>query len=199
METKEKATSITNRQLSVTRLLNAPVNMVFEVWTKPEHIKNWWGPRGFTNTISKMDFKNNGEWVFVMHGPDGTDYDNKNIFVEIVKNEKIKLRHCGPPDFEMEATFKAQGNKTQLTVTSTFESAEQLKKVIEAVKADVGLRQNIDKLEEYLVNGELDSQLVISREFNAPRELVFKVWTDPKHFAKWWGPKGANINITRFD
>jgi len=198
METKEKATSTANRQISVKRLLNAPVNMVFEVWTKPEHIKNWWGPRGFTNTISKMDFKNNGEWISVMHGPDGTNYDNKSVFVEIVKNEKIVLRHFAP-DFELAATFVKQGNKTLLTITNTFDSAELLKKVVEEFGAAEGLKQNVDKLEEYLVNGELDSQLVISREFNAPRELVFKVWTDPTHFAKWWAPKGANLNIAKFD
>ena len=195
METKE----IAKRSYSVTRLINAPRKLVFEVWTKPEHIKHWYGPRGFTNTISKMDFENGGEWVFVMHGPDGTNYDNRNIFLEIVKNEKIVIRHCGPPDFELHATFKEQGGKTLLTVTSLFESAEQLKYVVENFKADTGLRQNIDKLEEYLGKTSSDSQLLITREFNAPRELVFKAWTDPKHLAKWWGPKGMGINVAKFD
>jgi uncharacterized protein YndB with AHSA1/START domain len=199
MKTVIESKEIAERSYSVTRLINAPVKLVFEVWTKPEHIKHWWGPRGFTNTISKMDVKPNGEWIFVMHGPDGTNYDNKNIFIEIIKNEKIVIRHAGPPDFKLIATFKEQGGKTLLNITSLFESAEQLKYVVENYKADIGLRQNVDKLEEYLGKTSADSQLTITREFNAPREMVYKAWTDPKQFAQWWGPKGDGINIRTFE
>ena len=69
------------REITVSRLIDAPVAMLWEVWTKPEHIANWWGPNGFTNTIAKMDLRPDGEWDLIMHGPDGTDYKNKSIFI----------------------------------------------------------------------------------------------------------------------
>ena len=51
-----------DREIRLSRLVNAPIKLVWDVWTDPEHIKEWWGPNGFTNTISKMDFRENGEW-----------------------------------------------------------------------------------------------------------------------------------------
>src|ERR1700733_3959863 len=82
MEKKESNTA--DREIRISRLLNAPIELVWEVWTNPEHIKNWWGPNGFTNTIHSMDMKKGGEWNLTMHGPDGTDYKNKTIFKKIV-------------------------------------------------------------------------------------------------------------------
>ncbi|HTA84065.1 MAG TPA: SRPBCC family protein [Bacteroidia bacterium] len=196
---KEPVRGTDGRTLSITRLINAPVELVFEAWTKPDHIKHWWGPNGFTNTISKMDVKQGGEWVFTMHGPDGTDYPNTNVFVELVKNEKIVLKHVGPPIFEMHTTFKAQGKRTLISITSIFEKAEQLQAAIEAVKADIGLKQNVDRMEQYMYKLSAEAKHFLTREFNAPMEVVYKAWTDPKQFAKWWGPKDTGLNITRFE
>ena len=138
------------RELKITRLLDAPRELVWEVWTNPEHIKNWWGPSGFTNSISKMDVKEEGEWEFVMHGPDGTDYKNKHIYKEIVKPERLVLEHITSPRFRMTATFTEQGDKTLLSIYSLFESEEQLRDVIKVFKADEGMKQNVDRLEAYL-------------------------------------------------
>ena len=60
-----------DREIRLSRLLDAPIKLVWEVWTNPEHIAAWWGPNGFTNTISTMDVQEGGEWNLVMHGPDG--------------------------------------------------------------------------------------------------------------------------------
>ena len=65
-----------------------PLELVWEVWTNPEHIKHWWGPDGFTNTITKMDVKNGGEGIFTMYEPDGNNYTNRTIFREVVKHKK---------------------------------------------------------------------------------------------------------------
>ncbi|MGN6569752.1 MAG: SRPBCC domain-containing protein, partial [Flavipsychrobacter sp.] len=83
---ENQKSSTVNREIRLTRTLNAPVDLVWEAWTNPEHVANWWGPNGFTNTISKMDMQAGGEWNLVMHGPDGTDYDNKSIFREVIQN-----------------------------------------------------------------------------------------------------------------
>jgi uncharacterized glyoxalase superfamily protein PhnB len=139
-----------DREIRISRLLNAPIKLVWDVWTKPEHIKNWWGPNGFTNTISKMDVQVNGEWNLVMHGPDGTDYKNKSIFKEVIKHKKIVYEHVSAPGFVASIHFEAQGEKTLINWHMLFESKEQFIQVVKTFKADEGLQQNMDKLHEYL-------------------------------------------------
>ena len=150
MESQNEKNNTADRELIITRVLNAPRELVWEVWTKPEHIKNWWGPNGFTNTINAMEVKPGGCWDFVMHGPDGTDYKNKSIYKEIVKPERIVFEHITGPHFTTTVTFAEQGKKTLLTWRMLFDTAEQLQQVIKTFKADEGLKQNIEKLEVYL-------------------------------------------------
>ena len=151
MENKnEKNSSTADRELPVTRTLNAPRELVWEVWTNPEHIKNWWGPNGFTNTIFTMDVKVDGLWDYVMHGPDGTDFKNKSVYKEIVKPEKIVFDHVSGPKFTTTITFEAQGDKTFLTWHMVFNTVEEFNNTVRTFKADEGLKQNITKLEAYL-------------------------------------------------
>jgi uncharacterized protein YndB with AHSA1/START domain len=139
-----------DRELLITRLLKAPRELVWEVFTDPDHIKHWWGPAGFTNTIFRMDVQPGGVWEFIMHGPDGTDYKNKSIYREIVKPERIVFEHVSGPKFVTTITFTAEGDNTFLRWHMLFESAELLQQVVKTFKADEGLKQNIVKLEEYL-------------------------------------------------
>ena len=142
--------STKDRELLLTRELNAPIELVWEVWTKPEHISRWWGPDGFTNTISKMEIHPGGEWNLVMHGPDGTDYKNKSVFKEIVKHKKIVYEHVSAPKFLATIDFEARGDKTFLKWHMVFESKEEFIQVVKTFKADEGLKQNIQKLAHYL-------------------------------------------------
>jgi uncharacterized protein YndB with AHSA1/START domain len=139
-----------DRELIMSRKLNAPVELVWEVWTKPEHIANWWGPNGFTNTITKMDIRPGGEWDLVMHGPDGTDYKNKSIFKEIILHKKIVYEHISTPKFISTINFEQQGDQTLINWHMLFESADQFIQVVKTFKADEGLKQNIEKLIVYL-------------------------------------------------
>jgi PhnB protein len=123
--------------------------LVWEVWTKAEHIKNWWGPAGFTNTIFSMDVKPGGVWDFIMHGPDGTDYKNKSIYKEIIKPERIVFEHVSPK-FIATITFEEKNGKTLLMWNMLFETKEQFERVVKTFKADEGIKQNIVKLEDYL-------------------------------------------------
>jgi uncharacterized protein YndB with AHSA1/START domain len=148
---KNLNTDTSDREFRISRLLNAPRELVWKVWTEPDHIKNWWGPNGFTNTIFTMDVKAGGEWDFIMHGPDGADYKNKSIYKEIVKPEKIVFTHIAP-NFQATITFEEQGNKTLLTWGMLFETAEEFERVIKVFKADEGQKQNVIKLENYLAN-----------------------------------------------
>ncbi|WP_426668312.1 SRPBCC family protein [Mucilaginibacter sp. McL0603] len=148
-----------DREITISRKLNAPVDLVWEAWIKPEHIANWWGPNGFTTTISKMDLTAGGEWNLVMHGPDGTDYKNKSIFKEVVLYKKIVYEHVSAPRFVSTISFEAQGEQTQLTWHMLFESAEQLIPVVKTFKADEGLKQNVEKLEVYLAGMKVKNKI----------------------------------------
>lgn len=149
-----------DREIRMSRSLNAPVELVWEVWTNPEHIAQWWGPNGFTNTISKMDVREGGEWNLVMHGPDSADYNNRSIYREVVKHERIVMEHMSAPHFIATVTFKADGNKTQLDWHMLFDTAEQFIQVVRTFKADEGLKQNIDKLNRYL-----ETQLSLRKQY----------------------------------
>ena len=139
-----------NREMSITRTLKVPRELVWKVWTSPEHVKYWWGPDGFTNTISQMDVRPDGVWEFIMHGPDGTDYKNKHIYKEVMKPEKLVLQHVTGPKFLMTVTFEEHGDQTLVRIHSLFESAEQLQEVVKVFKADEGMRQNAERMEIYL-------------------------------------------------
>jgi len=148
MENKKNDTS--DRELRLSRVLDAPVELVWEVWTKPEHIAQWWGPDGFTNTISRMEVRSGGEWDLVMHGPDATDYKNKSVFREVVLHRKIVYEHISAPKFVATVEFEAQGDKTSLSWHMLFETAEEFIRTVKTFKADEGLRQNFEKLSVYL-------------------------------------------------
>lgn len=150
MENKE--TSTKDRELFISRKLNAPIELVWEVWTKPEHIANWWGPNGFSNTITTMEVFPGGQWNLTMHGPDGTDYDNKSIFREIVLYKKIVYEHISYPRIIATIEFEEQGDQTIINWHMLFDSPEEFVKVVKTYKADEGLKQNLEKLGVYLKN-----------------------------------------------
>jgi len=148
----ERNSNTADRELYITKTVNAPLPLVWEIWTDPDHIAKWWGPTGFTNTIEKMEVKPGGTWEFIMHGPDGTDYKNKNVFREIVKEERIVYEHVTGPKFTATITFTAQGNQTLITWHMLFESKEEFERTVKTYKADEGLRQNTEKLAVYIDN-----------------------------------------------
>jgi uncharacterized protein YndB with AHSA1/START domain len=137
------------REIVSTRVFDAPHELVFRAWTDPNHLAKWWGPRGFTNTFQEFDMRPGGVWRFVMHGPDGTDYKNKSVFLEVVKPERIVFQHVSPPRFQVTATFAAEAGKTRVTFQMLFETAALCAKVkVYAVDAN---EQNFDRLEAELV------------------------------------------------
>lgn len=153
---KEKNTA--DRELVLTRTLNAPRELVFKVWTDPAHIAKWWGPNGFTNTVHEMDVRPGGAWRFMMHGPDGTDWPNKIVYTEVVKNERLVYEHSSdnndendPHRFHVIITFEDAGSRTNLTMRTIFPSAAALEEV-KKFGAVEGGKQTIDKLEQYLAN-----------------------------------------------
>jgi uncharacterized protein YndB with AHSA1/START domain len=141
------------REMVATRLLDAPRETVWKVWTDPEHIAEWWGPRGFTTTIHEMDVRPGGTWRHTMHGPDGTDYPNSVVFIDVREPECIAYLHGDPgePDhFFTTVEFADEGGKTGVTIRALFPSAAHRERVIREYGAAEGLEQNMDKLAEYV-------------------------------------------------
>jgi uncharacterized protein YndB with AHSA1/START domain len=137
-----------DREIVTTRVLNAPRELVFKAWTDPDQLVHWWGPKGFTNTFHEFDMRPGGIWRFVMHGPDGVDYQNKSVFVEVVNPERIVFDHVSGPRFQVVVTFAEQAGKTTLTFRMRFESAAECDKVKSF--AVEGNEQNLDRLEAQL-------------------------------------------------
>ena len=143
------------RTIIGSRIFDAPRDLVFSAFTDPEHLAQWWGPNGFTTTTHSFEFRAGGVWRFVMHGPDGRDYQNRITFDEIVKPERIVYHHGGaddvePVQFKTTVTFDDLGGKTRLTWRGVFPSAEERARVIREYGADTGLVETMARLGGYV-------------------------------------------------
>jgi uncharacterized protein YndB with AHSA1/START domain len=93
-------------EIVTSRIVNASKNLAFSAWTDPNHLKNWWGPAGFTNTFNVFDFRPGGKWSFIMHGPDKGNYANECEFIKIDKPNLIAWKRFSKPLFQVVATAK---------------------------------------------------------------------------------------------
>lgn len=144
------------RSIIGSRVFNAPRDLVFAAFTDPDHLAQWWGPDGFTLTTNAFDFRVGGVWRFVMHGPDGRDYENRVTYDEIVPPERIVYHHGGGDDvepvrFETTVTFEDIGKRqTRIIWHGTFPSAAERARVIKEYGADKGLVQTLARLAEHV-------------------------------------------------
>jgi uncharacterized protein YndB with AHSA1/START domain len=155
--------------------------------------------------------KPGGIWRFVMHGPDGRDYQNLITYEEVVWPERIVYRHAGgdeihPAGFSVRVNFEDLGGKTKLTMRLIFPTAAERDRIIKQYGADKGLMQTLARLETHVAAmakeapaGDAAREFTISRTFAAPRELMWKAWSEADALAEWWGPKGATIRVAKFD
>lgn len=137
------------------REFDAPRELVFAAWTDPTHLAQWWGPNGFSITTSSFDLRPGGVWRFVMHGPDGRDYQNRITFEEVVRPERIVYRHGGggdvePVQFRVTVIFEGHSGRTRLVWRSDFPSAAERDRLIKEYGADKGLVQTMARLADYV-------------------------------------------------
>ena len=123
------------RSIIGVREFDAPRDLVFSAFTDPKHLAQWWGPNGFTTTTSTFDMRPGGVWRFVMHGPDGRDYQNRITYEEIVPPERLVYRHGGgddvePVQFRQTIVFEDLGGRTRITWRGDFPSAAERDRVI---------------------------------------------------------------------
>lgn len=144
------------RELSGLRHYDAPRELVFAAFADPMHLARWFGPNGFTLTTHSFEFRNGGIWRFVMHGPDGRDYQNRVTYDEIVPPERIVWRHGGgddvePVQFRTVVTFEDVGGRTRVTWRGIFPSTAERDRVIRDYGADKGLTETMTRLADHLV------------------------------------------------
>ena len=102
---------------------------VFAAISSPERLARWWGPNGFTNSFSAFDFKTGGKWSLVMHGPDGANYPNDNVFGEIIPNQKVVVEHPMQPVFRLTIELAPSSTGTLVTWAQTFESDDVARQI----------------------------------------------------------------------
>jgi uncharacterized protein YndB with AHSA1/START domain len=191
-----------DREIAVTRTFDAPRDLVFRAWTEQRHLANWWGPNGFTITTKTFEFKEGGVWLFTMHGPDGRDYPNKIVFETIQRPGRLVYLHPGDEgegvEFRSVAEFEEVGGKTRVSMSMTFPSGKEREHVIRAYGALEGLGETITRLGEYV--GSMKGKVFeVSRAFDAPRELVWKAYSEAARLKEWWGPKGFGMQVAKLD
>jgi uncharacterized protein YndB with AHSA1/START domain len=197
----KKAEAASDREIVITRLIDAPVARVWRAWADNAEIVRWWGPHGFSDETTAREFKEGGIWKHVMIGPDGARYLNTAKYVEIVPEKKIVVKNGGGKEFDEKGvgfvstiTFKAVGGKTELTMRSELFTADMKKRAVEEFGAIEGGKQTLSRL-----NAHCTGQFVIFRLVDAPRERVWRAWTDPKEMGAWFGPKGAETTHSDLD
>ena len=143
-----------DREIVISRVIDAPRELVFEAFTEVRHLSQWWGPEGFTTTTRSFEFRVGGEWDFVMHGPDGTDYQEWITWTEIVPPEGIALRHGesrGDPNaFESVLTFMPDRAATRIEMRTVFPTAQLRDEAVEKYHAIEGGRQTLGSLAAYV-------------------------------------------------
>lgn len=137
------------REIVTTRIVNFSRKLVYRAWTEPEHLQNWWGPNGFTNTFHIFDFRVGGRWSFTMHGPDKGHYQNECTFTIIREPDLLVWDRQSKPLFQVEVVFEEIAEaKTKITFKQKFETAEECSKLRKYVPEKN--EENMDRLETEL-------------------------------------------------
>src|SRR5215472_17348652 len=143
-----------DREIVVSRSIGAPRELVFEAFTRVQHLARWWGPDGFTTTTRSFEFRVGGVWDFVMRGPDGTDYQEWITWREIVAPERIALLHGesrdDPNAFDSDLTFEPVGEQTRIVMHTVFPAKELRDEAVEKYHAIESGEQTLRNLAAYV-------------------------------------------------
>jgi uncharacterized protein YndB with AHSA1/START domain len=203
-ERTDVSTETVSKEVVITRIVDAPRDLVFKAWTEAEHLARWWGPDGFTNPVCESDPRPGGVLRIVMRGPDGTEYPQAGVFREVVAPERLVFEEI-PEDADgrpllraaTSVTFADREGRTEIRL-----HARAVALVPEAAPMlggmQAGWNQSLQRLEDVL-SGAVDRQIVLMRLLEAPRDLVFRAWTEREHVERWWGPTGFTTTIDEMD
>ena len=197
----------TDRELMLTRTFDAPRQLVYRAWTDPAHVSNWWVPGpGFTAPVCELDARPGGALRIDMRGPDGMLYPNTGMFFEAAEPERVVFTtnllddagHAIIANLNI-VTFEEQGDKTKLALhVRAVHVAPEAMAALEGMEDGWNncLDHLVERVDAVRTGGDrapADEQFVFTREFDAPRHVVFAAWTQPDRLAHWWGPKGFTM------
>lgn len=153
-----------DREIVISRIFDAPREMVWQAWTNPDHISSWWGPGGFSAPPCEIDLRPGGQFRIDLNGPDGNIYPCKGTFREVVEPERIvydgpagETPGCGaglPPDATVTVTFADQNSKTRLTIHTVLAS-EADRAAARSEGFIEGWEQSLDRLAETIVRNSI--------------------------------------------
>jgi len=206
--TPEPRSKTAEGEIVVTHVFDAPRELVWRAWTEPEHFRKWWGPAHFTSPVCRMDLRVGGAYLWSMRSPRGQDFYNTGVYREIVPLERLVCTHSlsdqngravppshygMPGDWPMETlvtvTLEDDHGRTRMTLRQSGMPAGS------PSGAGAGWKQAFDKLAGSLRNLEF----VMTREFNAPRRLVFEAHSSCEHLKHWWGPRTYEVTFCEVD
>lgn len=196
----------TEREIVISRVFDAPPGLVCDAFLDEAQVGEWWGPVGFTITTQTFDARPGGRWVFVMHGPDGTDYPNRIEYRVIEPPHRLVFVHVdanGGDLFETTITFVEETGKTRLTFRALFPSKEALDRVVRQHQADRGAHQHLAGLASHIErrteHDRAALEVVNRRVFAVPVARVFDAFSDSARLARWFGPDGFTNTIHHCD
>jgi uncharacterized protein YndB with AHSA1/START domain len=189
----------------LSRLFDAPRALVWEAWSSYAHLARWWGPMGFTTPRGSVELRPGGPFTLVMRAPDGTEYPMEGSVLEVEAPSRLAWTAVAHGDVRVDTvvTFEEEGGKTRLTVRQTVPRDPMM-----ARGQKPGWSQSLERLATALVESNAagasssptaDREIATSRVFDAPRDLVWQAWTDPKHLARWYGPNGFTVTTHEMD
>jgi uncharacterized protein YndB with AHSA1/START domain len=199
------------KELVLTRIFDAPRNLVFKMWTEPKHLARWWGPHGYTNPVCELDARAGGQILIHMQDPVMPVNPMTGVMEEIVEPERLVFLSMAMPDSDGVpqlqvrniVTFEDLHGKTKLTLHArVLKATPQIAHCLDGMTQ--GWTESLERLGDILVNPlettPLATREIVSRRFlSAPREKVFDAWTDPKQIGKWWGPQGFKTTTYAMD
>jgi uncharacterized protein YndB with AHSA1/START domain len=144
----------TDRRFVHSRLIDATPEEVFSAFSQPERLARWWGPEGFFSTFETFDLRPGGSWQFVLHGPDGSNYPNVNVFQSVEPPNRVEVEHLSEDHhFVLKITFTDQGSQTLVGWEQTFDSVAQKQHI--APWVEPANEQNLDRLQREVAGGKL--------------------------------------------
>jgi uncharacterized protein YndB with AHSA1/START domain len=216
--TPEPVSRPAERDLVITRVFDAPRALVWQAWTEPERLRQWWGPRDFTAPAATTDLRVGGRYLWCMRGPDGRDYWTTGVFREIVPQERLVYTDAfadahgnvvpasqygipgeWPAETLVTVTLQETLGKTTMTLRHAGLPAGEVRE-----GTGSGWNESFDKLARSLRTARVvtlasERGLVMRRVFRAPRSRIFEAHSRPEHIRNWWGPRRHHMTACEMD
>lgn len=191
--------ALMEREIVLSRVFDAPRELVFKAWTEREQVSKWFGPQGFTTTTHEMSAQVGGRWRFDMRAPDGTVYTNRVVYLEVSYPSRLVFEHGSDQDddpsrFHVTVTFDEQSNgKTVITMRQLHPTKVRREWAVGFGAVEFGY-QTLEKLANHVSAAKAAlPRFTTERTFNAPRALVFAAWASPSALSRWFPPDGLTM------